>query len=86
MNLPQLFKKVVDKISMEELESKLEEKEEEVRKWTNKLREAHEQGKSMSKRRRLRIELDEACEARNDVRQMIEYKKTRRVAIEKTNR
>ena len=77
MNIPQLFKNVADKKSMEELENNLEEKEEEIKKWTNKLREAHEQGKSMNRRRRLRIELDEACEARNDVRQMIAYKKNK---------
>ena len=75
MNIPQLFKNVADKNTMEELENRLEEKEKAIKKWTNKLREAHEQGKSMSRRRRLRIELDEACEARNDVRQMIAYKK-----------
>ena len=77
MDIPQLFKNVADKNTMEELENRLEEKEEEIKKWTNKLREAHEQGKSMNRRRRLRVELDEACEARNDVRQMIAYKKNK---------
>ena len=77
MNIPKLFKDVAEKKSMEELESKLEGKEEEIKKRTNKLREAHEQGKSMSRRRRLRIELDESCEARNDVRNMIAYKKNK---------
>ena len=77
MDIPKLFKDIAEKKSVEELEYKLEEKEEEIKKWTNKLREAHEQGESMNRRRRLRIELDEACEARNDVRQMIAYKKNK---------
>ena len=77
MSLAKLFKDVADNKSMEELNSKLQAKEEEIKKWTDKLREAHEQGKSMSRRRRLRIELDEACEARNGVRQMIAYKKNK---------
>ena len=77
MGIPKLFKDIAEKKSVEELENRLEEKEKEIKKWTNKLREAHEQGKSMNRRRRLRIELDEACEARNDVRQMIAYKKNK---------
>ena len=74
MILAKIFKVSAESTSKEELAARLQKAEKEVKKWTKKLREAHEQGKSMSRRRRLRIELDGACEEKSKIKKMIEYK------------
>ena len=53
-------------------ENRLEEREDELEKWTDKLRKAHKNDTSIKRRRNLRIKRDNAAEEVREARKIVE--------------
>ena len=52
-------------------ENRLEEREKELEKWTNKLRKSHKSDTSINRRRNLRIKRDNAAEEVREARKIV---------------
>ena len=74
MGLCKLLKTSAEQKSLAELNKMLDKKEKEVKKWSDKLFKAHKEDTSVRRRANLRINLDEACERRDEIERMIKYK------------